>query len=451
MAASQGELTRPAGRVARLPDGSRRWLFLAVVVFGGALALYALDLVAHGLMNWFDLGVYRDVGHVAQTDPSRVYVWELAGRKFTYTPFAALIFGALSWLPLGVLQQTVTVLSVATLPLIAWLMFGALGWQGTRRLAASLILAGVGLWLEPVQRAIALGQVEMLLMLLLVWDLCQPDTRRFKGIGVGLAAGIKLVPLLFIPYLLLAGKVRQAVVATAAFVATVVIGAVFLPRTLSSYWLSGYFLRPSGLGPIDGLRNQSIFGLLIKLIGTQNEARPVWLVVSAIVGAAGLLASVVLHRSGRPVAGWVTCSLTALLISPISWDHHWVWIVPILALVVDWAVRSQHVQRQACWALAGALVLLFGAYPNQLSGQHPYLPVGGLLGIVDHNPTAPRSVLLRPSMLLTWDLFVLIGLGLFALLLGHAWRVRHEAEPLPRRARARPSAGASGSTTAQPT
>ncbi len=71
-----------------------------------------------------------------------------------------------------------------------------------------------------------MGQIELVLMALIAWDLCQPDERRWKGVGVGLAAGIKLVPLIFIPYLILAGKLRQAVVAAAAFAGTVVIGFV---------------------------------------------------------------------------------------------------------------------------------------------------------------------------------------------------------------------------------
>ena len=81
-----------------------------------------------------------------------------------------------------------------------------------------------------MQRALHLGQIELLLMLLIVWDLCQPDHRWWKGAGIGLAAGIKLVPLIFIPYLVLAGKLRQAAVATAAFLGTVVIGFTFLPH-----------------------------------------------------------------------------------------------------------------------------------------------------------------------------------------------------------------------------
>jgi alpha-1,2-mannosyltransferase len=423
MVASQGELTRPtSSQPARLPADGRRGLFLGLAVFAVLLAAYVADLLDHRLLNWFDLQVYAEVGYVARHDPGHVYTWSLDRRKFTYTPFAALVAIALRALPLLTLERVVTAISVVTIPVATWVTFGGLGWRGARRVGAALALAGVALWLEPVQRALQLGQIEVPMMLLIAWDLCQPDRRKLKGLGVGLAAGIKLVPLIFIPYLLLAGKIRQAAMATTAFAVTALLGLIFLPRTFSKYWLSGYFLHPSGLGPQGGLRNQSMFGTFARLTGSLNAARPWWLVASLIVGVAGMVAAAVLHRAGQPVAGWVTCSLTALLISPISWDHHWVWIVPALAVFIDWAVRAEGIRRQAWWAAGIAMVLLFGAYPHSLHGYHAYEPIGGLLGIIRHKPTAPHIELVHPGLLLTWNLFVLAGLALLATMLVTAWR-----------------------------
>ena len=141
-----------------------------------------------------------------------------------------------------------TVTSMAAIGITIWLTLGALGWQGRRRATALAAVAAVALWIEPVQRALHLGQIEPLLMVLIVWDICQPDHRRWKGIGIGVAAGIKLTPLVFIPYLFLAGKRRQAVVVTAAFAVTVAIGFVFLPHASVKYWLTGYFCMPAMSG-----------------------------------------------------------------------------------------------------------------------------------------------------------------------------------------------------------
>jgi alpha-1,2-mannosyltransferase len=361
-------------------------LLLAAASFAIALYLYVEDVRSHPLdlmLSWFDLRVYNAAGLLVLHSAARLYGWQLIpGIKFTYTPFAALLFAGTSALGWHVLTWSLTVLSVIAVPVVAWLTFGALGWQGTRRAAAALALSAVALWTEPVQRTLDLGQVELVLMLLIVADLCQRDKRWWKGAGIGLAAGIKLVPLIFIPYLLLAGKIRQAIVATAAFAVTVVIGFVLLPAESVRYWLTGYFLHPRNTGSVGALVNQSLLGALTRYLGTQNVATPVWLALSIVVGVVGVTAAARLHRAGRPVQGWALCALTGLLVSPISWDHHWVWILPFLAVLVDWAVRARGVLRWLGVSATVALAGIFGAWPAAWSGKWAYVPMG-LLGFFD--------------------------------------------------------------------
>ena len=103
------------------------------------------------------------------------------------------------------------------------------------RLGATLGVSALALLTEPVQQTLALGQVNLLLMLLVVADLLTPDalrgrTRWWHGIGIGLAAGVKLTPLIFIPYLLLVRRYRQAATAAGVFAATVALGYAVLPR-----------------------------------------------------------------------------------------------------------------------------------------------------------------------------------------------------------------------------
>ena len=162
------------------------------------------------------------------------------GDGFTYTPFAAIPFAALSTLPLVAARWVMTVLSVAGLFATVWLTATALGWSGRGRVALVLVLAACVLWLEPVLKALRLGQVELLLMALVVWDLTQPDGRRFKGVGIGVAAGIKLVPLIFIPYLALCGNVRAAARGAIVFAATVAVGFIALPGASDIWWLHGH-------------------------------------------------------------------------------------------------------------------------------------------------------------------------------------------------------------------
>jgi CDP-diglyceride synthetase len=136
------------------------------------------------------------------------------------------------------------------------------------RLGAALLASAAVLWTQPVLRNIYLGQVNLVLVALTIWDLCQPSEGRWwKGIGTGIAAGIKLTPLVFIPYLLVTRRYREAIMTAAGFAGT-------------------------------------------------------WLIACVFAVAMGMLAA----------------ALTGLLVSPISWDHHWVWfVVPAVAVAGHYA------------------------------------------------------------------------------------------------------------------
>ena len=202
-------------------------LVLAGLFFALSLAAYLADQAVHPhtMLTWYDLNVYNDAGLNTRQLPSILYTWELkAGVQFTYTPFAAVVFAGGSLLPMAVLRWLMPITRLAAIPLTAWLTLGALGRLEAASAALTLAVAALALWTQPVVKAMFLGQIEPLLMLLVVWDLTRSDKRRWKGIGIGIAAGIKLVPLIFIPYLLLAGKFRQAALATGTFAVTVLIG-----------------------------------------------------------------------------------------------------------------------------------------------------------------------------------------------------------------------------------
>jgi alpha-1,2-mannosyltransferase len=425
MALARPGLKRASGTGTR--SSPRAWaLPVAVAVCALALAAYLADMLLHPpgkMLDWYDLNVYNHAGLIARTSPRRLYTWQLhPGIKFTYTPFAALLFAATSLLPWTALRWLMTVAGLAALAGTVWLTSGALGWRGRSRAAAALGLTAAGLWTEPVQRGLHLGQIELLLMVAVVWDLCQPEHRRWKGVGIGVAAGIKLVPLIFIPYLVLAGKLRQAAVVTAAFAGTVVIGFVFLPYASAKYWLTGYVLHAGNVGNVGSLLNQSLFGLVVRALGSVRAGTPVWLALAVLIALLGCTAAAMLDRSGRPVAGWLTCALTGLLCSPISWDHHWVWIVPAMALFTDAAVRARGAARWGFWALDTAVFALFGAWPDQYTGPVAFVPQG-LLGFFTGPHPVHMKYYLKGAQAIGWNLFVLAGLALLALAVIAAVRI----------------------------
>ena len=189
----------------------------AVALFLLAVAGYALLVHASPQYYWtqIDTAVYRDGGIAARHQPAMLYALELGSAKlpFTYTPFAALVFAAGSGVSFATWQVGLAVLTIGLLPVVAYLALGLAGRPaGLARAAAAFAIAAVGLWLEPVAMTLFFGQINLVLLALVVGDLALPDRIKGKGIGIGLAAGIKLTPLIFIPYLLFTRRVRAAAV-----------------------------------------------------------------------------------------------------------------------------------------------------------------------------------------------------------------------------------------------
>jgi alpha-1,2-mannosyltransferase len=419
--------------------GGRRALALGAAAFLIALAAYVADVATHPIdltLGWFDLNIYNHAGLITRHDPATLYTWYFKpGVQYLYTPFAALGFAGGSLLPWAVLKWLMTVASLAAMVLTVWVTFGQLGWHGRARGAAVLGVSAVALWTEPVLRSVQVGQIELVLMALIAWDMCQPDHRRLKGIGVGLAAGIKLVPLIFILYLLLAGKLRQAAVATAAFAATVVIGFAVLPGESVKWWLTGYFLHAGDFTnqSLGSLLNQSVLALITRTPQGAGSVTGLWLAAAVVIGCLGLAAAALLARAGRPTAGWVTCAVTGVLVSPISWDNHWVWIVPVLALLADAAVRARGAARTAYLALGVALFAVFADWPATWTGRLAFVP-HGLVGFNTRRHPMSEIFHLHGTQLLSWNLYVLAGIVIFAGML--AWAVvawRHHSDGYLRR------------------
>jgi alpha-1,2-mannosyltransferase len=354
------------------------------------------------------------------------------GLHFTYTPFAAGIFAVLSYLGLPLMRILTVAGSIAALVLVLWLTWGALGRKrSASRLGATLTAAALALWLEPVRQTLSFGQVNLVLMAIIVADLCLSDTRWWKGVGIGLTAGFKLTPLIFIPYLLLTRRFRAAAVASATFVLTVVICFVLMPTASQHYWIDGLFLNPNRLGNVHYVGNQSLYGALLRLLGTAAAARPYQLFADAVVGLTGLAIAAWVSRRGEEMAAILICALTGLLVSPVSWSHHWVWVAPMLLVLVDFATRppafvAPESWRRTCWLGAAAVTLVF-------SGIVWAVPSPAVQG---YSMTGLEQVI--------GDLYVLaglVGLGLTAALLV---LTRRRDEKLPALASASAGDGSAG-------
>jgi alpha-1,2-mannosyltransferase len=399
-----------------------------VLVLGGWL-IYAFTQPESSTLWPVDLAVYRDGGLIVRqigpynaklgAQPFPLYDWTGTGNlNFTYTPFAALFFAAVSFIPWSVLPRIVQVANLIFLFIAAWCTMGALGYRDRRvRAGGALLGVAAGLLTEPFFRTLYLGQINLLLMAAIIWDLRQPDSRRLKGIATGLAAGIKLTPLIFIPYLVLTRKWRAAAVTTASFAFTIVLGFLILPRDSKDWWFNGLFIQDGRTGFVGWTGNQSLRAIATRLAGSINDGTVPWVLLVVIVTVVGLLVAAQLDRAGHAMLGLLTAALVGLLDSPISWDHHWVWVVPAIV----------------------ALLAIFAPWPGNLWGVHNSGPGNFTQGLIWDGPYTPVTTYVKYGDLpwfreyhwsflqgLAGNAYILVGIALLVLLTIVALRSRRQ-------------------------
>ncbi len=425
-------------------------LIIAAVTFMLALARFAVHLAEPSfLARMFDLGIYRDGGlivrhayHFRSGHPTPLYAWVSpgGGNPFTYPPFAAGIFAAASFLAPAALQWWMTALSLGALIAAVWMTMDSSGVPKSRiRTAAVVAVCAVALWTEPVQSNFGLGQINLLLMAAIIWDLRPAGAggragqagragRWWTGAATGIAAGIKLTPLIFIPYLLVTRRFRQAAVAAGAFAATAGIGFAVMPGASMAYWRSGLFDRANG-SPRANLEfffasawNQSLRGVLSRVMQHAQLAAGPWLIAALLTAVVGILSAAWLHKDGFPMLGLATCALTGLLISPISWLHHWVWVAPWLAALTAMAIRSRGAGRRSWTVMAVLIGLVFADGPTLafITGSQRELNV--VTDVPMKHPLSWHGI-----ELLAGNVYVLAGLA--GLLAVFGWGVARAFQP----------------------
>ncbi|MHA7208837.1 glycosyltransferase 87 family protein [Arthrobacter sp. MDT1-65] len=319
---------------------------VASVVVAAALALWAFtwaDFIG------LDFRVYRMGGQSVVDGDGSLYTRSFGEGKgsllFTYPPFAALAFTVLTLVSAetgALLFVGLSVLIAAATSLLATRYLG--GFRSLRGVvmhptALPLAVAGTGLvcLLGPWRETMAFSQVNILLFAMIAADLLSGPHRRMPtGLLTGIAAGVKLTPLVFGLYFLVRGEWRQLFTMAAGFFGTIALGFLLLPAESTTYWLQ--MLRDTGrIGGEGYVDNLSVRGAILHFLGPDFPSTVPWLVVSLLLVAA---ASYVIRASARrgdrflPIA---MTSLLMLLISPISWSHHWVWIVVVLAVLAGQA------------------------------------------------------------------------------------------------------------------
>ena len=336
-------------------------------------AAVCCTLAARTTAHFVDLQVYR-MGGAAVLHGDHLYQLRLTWLPFTYPPFAAVVFAALAVIPWKVAVAVLTGASVVALPAALYLVLRLSGpareQAGERAWTLALAVAAAAIWLEPARATLGYGQVDILLTAAVLYDLSLPDTARRKGVMIGLAAGLKLTPAIFAVYLLVTGRRRAAATAAAVFAGTVAAGFAVFPASSAWFW-AGRFASPGHVSPVQNPQNQSLYGALARVMH-DADILPVWLLLAATVAVAGLALAAAASRRGDEALGFSLCAVTGLLISPISWIHHWVIVIPALLVAGLTAGRAYRAGNVATALFVTAAITAFAVTGwIELAGETP--------------------------------------------------------------------------------
>jgi alpha-1,2-mannosyltransferase len=391
MADLAASLTTSARRVARLRP-TRAWLLIAAA---WALALTAIGYLAlksaSGLM--LDLDVYRSGGQ-AILHGANLYAMRFADRlQFTYPPVSAILAVPLALAPSGADQ--IGWIAMVYGPLLLAIRAGfrpILSRAGIAALVVFPVILAIAAYLQPVLQEIGLGQVDLLLLGLCLIDCVAKRPRWPRGVLIGLATAIKLEPGVFIVYLLITGRRREAATAALAFGGLTALAWAINPRDSVAYWTSAIF-DTRRLGGIGSAANQSLRGMVLRL-HTAVAPDLIWLPLVLVVGVAGFAAARACWRRGHDLAGIAITGLLGALLSPVAWIHHLCWVVVAIGVI---AGDGRRLRRILLAALTCALFLT--DLPAWVEHTQSHAQLASLPGYLMENSFGLAALALIPVLL----------------------------------------------------
>lgn len=368
-----------------------------------------IGLTAHARLL-LDLAVYQ-AGGQAWLNSQPLYESSFAvplgiSLPFTYPPFAALCFSVLALAQHAALAVTFSVGSLAAL-LVAVRVTGGALWRDFGWSHAALI-GCLAVALEPVWKTLLLGQVNLYLMAIVIVDLLAVRSDRYRGFLIGLAAAIKLTPAVFLLYLVAGRQWRAVLNAVAAFAACTALAALIRPGDSVAYWFTA-LPSPERIGGLAYTGNQSVRGALHRLGLSAGTELICWLAAGVLVIVLGGLAARRWRRAGQDPPALIAVAMVGLLVSPVAWSHHWVWLVPTLLVLAHLAMQRRSKPLAASTGIVAATGLVaahqllpqeherelaWSAWQHLLGNSYLWLGLLLLVGLL----TLPRTTRPTPAL-----------------------------------------------------
>ncbi|HUH72658.1 MAG TPA: glycosyltransferase 87 family protein [Mycobacterium sp.] len=351
------------------------------------LAAAALGYAAWGLFGHtpyrIDIDIYQ-MGGQAWLDGRPLYRGDVLfhtpiglNLPFTYPPLAAIVFCPFAWLHMPAASVAITLLTLVLLILSTAIVLTRLDVWNTsttlpgpawlRRLwLAVVIVAPATIWLEPITSNFSFGQINVVLMTLVIADCVPRRTPWPRGLLLGLGIALKLTPAVFLLYFLLRRDNRAALTALASFAAATLLGFVLAWNDSWEYWTHTVH-NTDRIGAAALNTDQNIAGALARVGFGEHERFLLWVAGCLLVLAVTIWAMRRVLRAGEPTLAVICVALFGLVVSPVSWSHHWVWMLPAVLVTGILARRGRNV---ALAVISAAGVALMRWTPIDLLPKH---------------------------------------------------------------------------------
>ncbi|WP_319461663.1 glycosyltransferase 87 family protein [Micromonospora sp. RTP1Z1] len=364
------------------PGGRTVRRLVTVVALAAVLPALYLPGLVH---DFFDLKIYmRAMDWWAAGHPLYDYVQPdrvQGALYFTYPPISALLLRPFALLPLGVTVAVFTALTaIGVVVTTRWLVTPLVARHDLPRPFSLTVAVLLAFAVESTRETITFGQINMLLVVLILADLlfAVPQGRRWAGVGVGLATALKLYPGIFILYLLATRRWRAAAVAAATATLATLLAAAVAPADSWRFWTHELWATDR-VGRTDYTGNQSLFGLLSRITAPEKPSQLPWLLLVVVVAGYGLWRAARAARAGDALTGLALTGLVGGLVSPITWTHHLYWFIPAVVVLVDAALDAdrgtaegtRHRRWLLTLAVGTAFVIIYGVVSFQDWGVAP--------------------------------------------------------------------------------
>ena len=305
----------------------------AVLALGIAVMVYRIiQFDGHKAFTFilpFDLAIYRMAGADLAAGGllyDAPYIYEF---PFTYPPFAGILFQVLPLFSEDALTILWPALMFLAVLAIVLMIFRERGIKlSPAAIVVAVLLTALTPANEPMHGSLYYGQINVFLMFLVALDFL-PLKRRLPGVGIGLAAGIKLTPAYMGLALLFEKRWWAAVGSVVTFLVTVVLGFIFVPDAMD-FWTDAMF-NSSRVGEHANPGAKSLRSLMFRVFGIDGGI--LWLLAVLVVVVLTCLALRTAYKRGNRTAAFALTGLSACLVSPFSWYHHFVWTIPFAVLV----------------------------------------------------------------------------------------------------------------------